>query len=60
MQRFSEKQISATLSSSTRPVSPWEYVVLVKDAPLPILAAPKSKIFGTWRVGHGKASKPSK
>jgi hypothetical protein len=31
----------------------------VKDEPLPILAAPESKIFGTTRAGHGKASKPS-
>jgi hypothetical protein len=50
--------IFGTLSSSTRPVSPWEYVVSVKDAPLPILAAPESKIFGTRRARHGKASRP--
>jgi hypothetical protein len=44
-----------TLNTIGRPL---ECVVVVKDAPLPILAAPESKIFGTWRAGHGKASKP--
>jgi len=38
---------------------PLEYVVSVKDAPLPILVALESKIFGTWKLGHGKASRPS-
>jgi hypothetical protein len=36
---------------------PREYVVLVKDAPLPILATPESKIFGTQRARQGKAWK---
>ncbi len=49
----------ATLSSSTRLVTLWDSVVAMKDKPLPILAAPESKIFGTRRAGHGKASKPS-
>jgi hypothetical protein len=30
----------------------------MKDEPLPILAAPESKIFGIRREGLGKASKP--
>jgi hypothetical protein len=30
----------------------------MKDKPLPILAALESKIFGTRKAGHGKASKP--
>jgi len=58
MQRFSDSPFSTTLSSSTRLVSPWENVVSMKDAPLLILVAPKSKIFGTRKAGHGKASSP--
>jgi hypothetical protein len=59
MRRFSDNLFSATLSSSTRLVTFWERVVAMKDEPLPILATPESKIFGTRRAGHGKASKPS-
>jgi hypothetical protein len=34
-------------------------MVTMKDEPLPILAAPESKIFGTKRAEHGKTFKPS-
>jgi hypothetical protein len=60
MRSFLDNPFSRTLSSSTQIVSPWEYVVLVKDVPLLILAAPKAKIFGTQRARHGKAFRPSK
>ncbi len=35
-----DNPFSATLSSLTRPVSPWGYVVSMKDVSLPILATP--------------------